>query len=148
MKLCRRCGEAKESTDFNGSPKNRDGLHSYCRECQKAYYRENYDRHLANVRRSAALRTQQLRSIVFAAMSGGCVDCGERDIRVLEFDHVVGTKIRSIGDLVRRGASERVLREEIKKCELRCRNCHARATIRRRGGSWHDQFDTGPPGGI
>jgi hypothetical protein len=140
MKVCFRCKVLKSNDEFNRSPKNRDGLHSYCRECQKAHYRDNYERHLANVRKTSLARIAKMREVVFDAMKSGCVDCGNVDIRVLEFDHVRGIKKRSISDLVRRGAGIDALRDELAKCEVRCRNCHAIATFSRLGGSWHDQF--------
>jgi len=140
MKVCPRCKTAKDHGDFNQSKKSADGLQSYCRECQRGHYRDNYDRHLANVRRTSDRRIARLRIVVFEAMSNGCVDCGMSDIRVLEFDHVRGSKVRSIGELVRRGASESALRAEIAKCDVRCRNCHAIQTFARLGKSWHDDF--------
>ncbi len=49
-----------------------------------------------------------------------CIDCGNTDQRILEFDHVRGEKaaspfhIRSTAKLI----------AEIAKCEVRCPNCH------------------------
>jgi len=70
----------------------------------------------------------------------GCVDCGSSDIRVLEFDHVRGTKIASVSSMVRRGRALSIIQAEIAKCDVRCRNCHAIVTIERRGLSWHDAY--------
>lgn len=140
MKVCFRCKVSKDDGEFNKSPKTRDGLHSYCRECQKRYYRDNYERHLANVRRTSDARIAKQREVIFAAMAGGCVDCGNRDIRVLEFDHVRGEKIRGIGEMVRRGSGPELIAAEIAKCEIRCRNCHVIATFARRGHTWHDDY--------
>jgi len=81
-----------------------------------------------------------MREILVAAMAGGCVDCGITDIRVLEFDHVRGEKIDTITSMVRRGLSVDVLVAEIAKCEVRCANCHALATISRLPQTWHDLF--------
>lgn len=61
-----------------------------------------------------------------------CVDCGESDIIVLEFDHIKGTKIGNIGDMQRDGYSIDKIKEEIAKCEVRCANCHRRITFKRR----------------
>ena len=57
-----------------------------------------------------------------------CVDCGNRDSIVLEFDHVRGTKSFNISSkcldkpLV-------LIESEIAKCDIRCTNCHLRRTI-------------------
>jgi len=57
----------------------------------------------------------------------GCAVCGERDPRVLEFDHIdPATKTTTIAQLISRGyswASEQ-LRQEIRKCRILCANCH------------------------
>ena len=61
-----------------------------------------------------------------------CIDCGNSDIRVLEFDHVRGTKTDSISQAVRRGWKMESLIVEIEKCEVRCCNCHRIVTRQRR----------------
>jgi hypothetical protein len=53
-----------------------------------------------------------------------CVDCGEVDTRVLEFDHVRGRKSAAISFLVRIGYPWQRIVKEIAKCEVRCANCH------------------------
>ena len=61
---------------------------------------------------------------------GGCVDCGERDPLVLDFDHV-GYKTSNVSRLVTRGSSLSRLQAEIGQCEIRCANCHRRQTAER-----------------
>jgi len=61
---------------------------------------------------------------------GVCVDCGERDMLVLEFDHV-GVKHAQISKMVF-NVSLAALKREIAECELRCCNCHRRMTAERR----------------
>jgi hypothetical protein len=56
-----------------------------------------------------------------------CVDCGEPDPVVLEFDHM-GDKKMAIGDISYHNPSLEKLKEEIEKCEVRCANCHRRKT--------------------
>jgi hypothetical protein len=57
-----------------------------------------------------------------------CVDCGETDPKVLEFDHVRGEKTGAVSVLANGNyALERVI-EEIKRCDVRCANCHRRKT--------------------
>jgi len=140
MKRCSKCGAVKPYAEFNRSGRNKDGYHSYCRDCSKAHYRNNILRHKANVRRTSKIRLEQTRILIAEVLRGGCVDCGNTDIRVLEFDHVRGSKLRSVGEMVTRGVGIDVLTAEIEKCEVRCRNCHVIKTFDRRGGSWRDAY--------
>ena len=64
-----------------------------------------------------------------------CVDCGQTDIRVLEFDHVRGNKTLEVAKLLDRAISWSAIEAEIAKCEVRCANCH-RIKTNERGGWW------------
>lgn len=64
-----------------------------------------------------------------------CVDCGEDDWIVLDFDHVRGVKYKEISILVGHGYSLPTVVAEIAKCEVRCANCHRRVTAQR-AGTW------------
>lgn len=56
---------------------------------------------------------------------GPCVDCGEEDIRILEFDHrEPENKICNVGSC----GSEQTMIIEAEKCEMRCCICHRRRT--------------------
>lgn len=60
-----------------------------------------------------------------------CVDCGEKDIRVLDFDHRdASVKTAGISRMAVGGhyCWARIL-QEIEKCDVRCANCHRRRTI-------------------
>lgn len=61
-----------------------------------------------------------------------CVDCGEKDWAVLQFDHVRGKKSFQISKKIDRIRWE-TLFAEILKCDVRCANCHQRRTIERNG---------------
>ena len=63
-----------------------------------------------------------------------CVDCGEADPIVLEFDHVKGKKTCDISKMSGHARSLLVIEKEIAKCEVRCANCHRRKT--RKQFSW------------
>ena len=58
-----------------------------------------------------------------------CVDCGETDPVVLEFDHL-REKLFGIGQMLADRPWRDVL-AEIEKCEVVCCNCHRRRTARR-----------------
>jgi hypothetical protein len=61
-----------------------------------------------------------------------CVDCGNSDKRVLDFDHVRGKKEFGISKAKVCGFNLELIKEEIKKCEVRCSNCHRIVTFERR----------------
>jgi len=60
-----------------------------------------------------------------------CIDCGESNPVVLEFDHVSGEKRGNISDMSRQSYSIETIKDEIRKCELRCANCHRLKTHER-----------------
>lgn len=54
-----------------------------------------------------------------------CVDCGETDVRALEFDHIDReSKIDNIGRCIRSMGMKNLI-EEIDKCVVRCANHHS-----------------------
>lgn len=141
MKNCSKCKIelplwcfAKRGKDKNGN----DRLRSECKDCKsivdKTYKSKEEVRYLNQSRVNKV--DQRNRSIVIKYLrENPCVDCGESDIVVLDFDHVRGIKELSIAMLLCRHAKEEKLREEISKCEVRCANCHRRATAQR-GNFW------------
>jgi len=80
-------------------------------------------------------RRDKNRNYVLEYLSGHpCVDCGETDPVVLEFDHV-RDKDKKISDLI--NYSHNRLKEEILKCEVRCSNCHKRKTSKEQ--NWYKE---------
>jgi DNA-directed RNA polymerase specialized sigma24 family protein len=62
------------------------------------------------------------------------VDCGEKDPRVLQFDHVKGEKKAAITELAYcTKVSIEALTVEMSKCVVRCANCHLKRTWDDRG---------------
>jgi hypothetical protein len=69
-------------------------------------------------------------------MKCGCVDCGEKNPIVLEFDHRdPNQKIANVGKL--RYGSTKQLKEELAKCDVVCANCHRKRTAKM-FGSWRN----------
>ena len=67
--------------------------------------------------------------IAIDALAGGCIDCGLRELCLLDFDHV-GEKTCSVMRLARNEVSLARLATEIARCQVRCANCHRRRTSR------------------
>lgn len=65
----------------------------------------------------------------------GCVDCGESDPIVLQFDHLPEFEKKfNVGRAITGSTrSWEAILEEIAKCDLVCANCHAKRTAERSG---------------
>jgi hypothetical protein len=132
--ICRKCREDKPRTEFNPAKQQKRGYQSYCRKCMNemsAKFHREHPGYTIGKKRKAERRARQW--IQRHLQSHPCVDCGESDPIVLEFDHVRGNKIANVCDLARRRPYDlRGLMEEIAKCDVRCANCHRRKTVRER----------------
>ena len=129
MKICSICKNEKDDADFNWRNKSKGMRQGYCRECkkicQKRYYSKSKLQYLNTIYKSRAKRKQaNIDLVVQHFKSHACVDCGENDIRILEFDHVRGVKRANVSHLMAHGYSLEVLINEIAKCEVRCAKCH------------------------
>lgn len=147
MRRCRACGVDKAREEFCKRVQAKNGLSAKCRACLAQYGRDwNAKRPRYAVDRKK-LHQRTARVFVRAYLeTHPCVDCGEPDIVVLEFDHVRSVKDRNISDMCRRGFSLERLATEIAKCDVRCANCHRRKTVRLRETSltYEDTHDTLP----
>ena len=54
----------------------------------------------------------------------GCSECNEGDVACLDFHHVDGKKTDTVARMVGDGRRKDVIREEIRKCNVLCANCH------------------------
>jgi hypothetical protein len=135
MKVCSKCQvDYPEPLEdhFNKRSKAEGGWQSWCKKClaesrkerynnNKAYYVEKARRHnLEYYKRNVQFMIDYLKS-------HPCVDCGETDPIVLEFDHRADSdKHHNVSEM--RTLSIESIKEEIEKCEVRCANCHRRKT--------------------
>jgi hypothetical protein len=102
------------------------------RDYARAHYEANKAAYKRRARRWTAKTILENRRRVDAYLqSHPCVDCGESDYVVLEFDHVRGRKRLEVSTLANRGCAWRTIQAEIDKCEVRCANCHRRQTVTR-----------------
>lgn len=80
---------------------------------------------------------QKIRAHLFELLSTkACIDCGEKDPIVLEFDHRNSKeKFKIVGKMLSGHYSWKSVLEEIGKCDIRCANCHRKKTYREQD-SW------------
>lgn len=133
MKECPRCKEI--TNDFAKNKNKKDGLQIYCRSCVKEinadYYKRTPEKNSSRVAATNRMRQEAKEFVCEYLRTHPCVDCGETDIIVLEFDHVRGVKLKPISKMVSNGYGLVAIQKEIDKCEVRCANDHRRATARR-----------------
>lgn len=137
IKICSSCKIKKSSDHFNKNCSKTDGLNSYCKDCSRQQSREYYysdpKRHEVK-RKVSKLRTaKRNQQYVWKWLENHpCVDCGESDIVILEFDHL-DNKINTVSHGIYSGWTLEKLQDEIDKCEVRCANCHRRKTAFEQG---------------
>jgi hypothetical protein len=136
LRRCDRCQDLKQITEFAVRRKGRGRRDNYCRVCRAQYLREHYeqhrDRYVARaVRRKKELKGQRAAYLIALFRARPCVDCGEDDPLVLEFDHL-GDKKFNIAKGITNHSWQAVL-DEIGKCDVVCANCHRRRTASRAG---------------
>src|SRR5213594_1266775 len=108
---------------------------SHCRRCQATYRRQHY---LANrdeyiEREAARIKTRRERNrarICDYLGSHPCVGCHETDPLVLQFDHRDPAKKVLEVAILAASRSWTTILTEVKKCDVRCANCHRLRTAR------------------
>jgi transposase-like protein len=109
----RRCGRCRHHLPTECFNRHRDGLQWWCRACFAAYFRERGDTHRRQSYAAKLARQRALSARVLDYLRHHpCVDCGDADPVVLEFDHL-GEKTASVAELVSRTASMRAVDAEI-----------------------------------
>jgi hypothetical protein len=136
MRRCGRCAREKPYDEFAWRRRARGQRDNYCRPCRAAYKRQHYlanrSRYIEQAqRRKRALAAERIEYLVGFLREHPCVDCGESDPVVLEFDHLRDKKF-GIAQGLRDRDWQSVL-DEIAKCDVVCANCHRRRTARRGG---------------
>lgn len=126
--VCTQCGGT-----ITADEAPRRGL--ICIPCRRAngrnHYRANRDYYVAKAkRRGAQLRAEIQAWILDYLRCHPCIDCGVRDIRVLEFDHRnPDDKVMPVSKLATLGWSLATVQREVSKCDVRCANCHRIKTV-------------------
>jgi len=137
----KRCGRCRADLPLSSFNRDGDGHQWWCRDCFRAYFRARGELHIRQSTAAKERRRQKALVLVGQHLDAHpCVDCGESDTRVLEFDHL-GPKRGNISELAGNGLSVTALRKEISTCEVVCANCHRKRTASR-NGSWRGRPET------
>ncbi len=140
-RICSIClQERDEEEDFRWQYKDRGIRQNRCKYCQsemsKQHYQNNKSLYNERTHLSKTRVLSQNKSQLYTYLSTHpCIDCGETDIRLLEFDHINGQKSEGIANLLTWGFNWPTLEAEITKCVVRCANCHRIKTIEQ-GKGW------------
>ncbi len=127
-KKCSKCKQEKDEKDFPKNKSRKDGLHHYCKICNSELCSKNYPKRKKYFLQSKKILQKRNHKYVLDFLNiNPCIDCGETDPIILEFDHIE-KKNGNISDMVRRCFSIETIKKEIDKCVVRCANCHRRKT--------------------
>lgn len=100
------------------------------RAWERSYYARNKEKFASKQYKKYRLNRDW---IIAYKLKHPCVDCGETDPIVLDFDHRdPKTKLKGVATLVVCGIALQRVIEEVAKCDVRCANCHRRKTARER----------------
>lgn len=135
---CTVCLEPKDLDYFSFRFKSRGIRKKRCRDCDKRYhddyYLQNRTKEIARCRVNNVKTRERNRERLYRYfLSHSCVDCGNSDPLVLEFDHVRGEKKYNVSNMIARAFSWNTILEEISKCDVRCANCHRIKTAKESG---------------
>jgi len=111
------------------------------REASRRHYAKHRERVIAKTTENNKVTRKRRRAFILDHLrQNPCVDCGETDPIVLEFDHVgeEGSKDFNISDAIRLGYGLQRIIDEIAKCQVRCANCHRKRTYERAGWGHKD----------
>jgi len=126
MKQCQICKADKSESEFGNNKTKFDGLQSYCKSCSRAKdkkcYSTNPDRARKIRDRERSTRVSNRQWLMTLLVGKSCIDCGMSNVVCLDYDHVRGTKYKSVSRM--KGQSQKRILAEIAKCDVRCSNCH------------------------
>lgn len=133
LKECSVCKVVKQVNHFKKRPSGiaYKAYDNMCVDCRK---QAKKDWHLT--------RNTDIRIFLYDyRVKEGCVDCGEKDPRTLEFDHLRDKKFNLGKAHMIKGITLKEVKAEVRKCVVRCSNCHKRKTHKEQGTWLNDMFE-------
>lgn len=138
-KLCKDCATVKPVSEFNYAVGGK-WLNSYCKPCtalrSRNYYHNNKGKGKLHFERR---REEQQKLMYEYFLKNPCKDCGNSDVRVLQFDHIGDDKENNVAIMMRGHMHWDKILNEMKKCEVVCANCHSIRTAVR-SNNWRQRY--------
>lgn len=140
-KFCRLCQKSRKISKFAWKSRVSHIRNSYCKGCQNILSRKHYRKNKKKYFKRNDDRREAFRiSIIKYLLKNPCVECGESDPVLLEFDHRNrNEKSNNVAVIAKAAGSWDSLWKEIKKCDVRCVKCHRKKTARESG--WQERID-------
>jgi hypothetical protein len=130
-KLCIDCGKTQSVNNFRWADKAVCRRISRCRVCDQVHRAKVYIGRKELFLKSNKRTQAKLQRLAEYHKNKPCTDCRKLyPSCVMDFDHVRGEKVAKVSRLVQMG-SEKLLLDEIAKCEVVCANCHRMRTHNR-----------------
>lgn len=127
FKFCSNCKQNLHFSNFALNKAKPSGHQTHCRICKSQYDKKYYQLNKSTQKDRIKIYVLQNKRKVFDYLEDHpCIDCGESNPVVLDFDHRdSNNKRENISSLVRsHRCSWKTIYEEILKCDVRCANCH------------------------
>lgn len=135
MKICSTCKEEKDYNSFHVLKKGESKLRASCKKCNGKRCQDwhNKNKEQVNVRskKNREARNELARAFIINHFKQNpCAECGDKNLMVLEFDHL-GDKEFTIAKLLQSSALVSTIKKEVEKCEVVCASCHRIRTYTR-----------------
>lgn len=137
--ICNKCNDDKIEDDFSFKNKSKGIRQKQCKSCvaeyRKVYYETNKGVAISSSTESSRMIRQRNRQYIWDYLSEHpCIDCGNDNPIVLDFDHRDDVdKVKNVSELSTQGWSVERIQSEIDKCDVRCANCHRERTAIQQG---------------
>jgi hypothetical protein len=133
-KFCGSCNTIKPVEQYSWANKQKGVRQSTCKQCHKKHAKHHYLSHKATYIQKSRdygnnYMIQCTKMVIMHLLHHPCVDCGETDPLVLDFDHL-DDKEHDICHMIQLRRKMDRIKKEMAKCEVRCANCHRRKTAK------------------
>lgn len=132
--ICTKCEKDLPEEEFHFKVKSEGKRKTICKTCtkkyRKLYYDDNRESAIAYSLESNKERMVRNQQFVWDYLKEKhCVNCGEKDPIVLQFDHInEKDKFKEISTLISEKYGIETIKTEIEKCQILCANCHLKKT--------------------